>query len=97
MNKHQDFADRDALDEALADHIARQLQADIDHRGAASLAVSGGSTPKGLFARLSALELDWRKVMRLSWRPAWSIRSRRGSIAPFLDMIREWRTRDLGK
>ena len=62
MNKHHDFADRDALDEALADHIARQLQADIDHRGAASLAVSGGSTPKGLFARLSALELDWRKV-----------------------------------
>ena len=36
-------------------------------------------------------ELDWRKVMRLSWRPAWSIRSRRGSVAPFLDMIREWR------
>ena len=41
-------------------------------------------------------ELDWRKVMRLSWRPAWSIRSRRGSIAPFLEMIREWRTRGDG-
>lgn len=36
-------------------------------------------------------ELDWRKVMRLSWRPAWSIRSRKGSLAPFLDMIRDLR------
>ena len=35
-------------------------------------------------------QLDWRKVMKLSWRPAWSIRSRRGSIAPFLQMLREW-------
>ena len=62
MSKTHNFTDRDALDKALADHIARQLQTDIDRCGAASLAVSGGNTPKGLFARLSKLELEWRKV-----------------------------------
>lgn len=36
--------------------------------------------------------LDWTKVMKLSWRPAWSIRSRRGSLGPFLAMLRDWRT-----
>lgn len=35
--------------------------------------------------------LDWTKVMVLSWRPAWSIRSRRGSVGPFLDMLRDRR------
>lgn len=34
--------------------------------------------------------LDWEKVARLAWRPAWSIRSRRGSVAPFVDMISCW-------
>jgi hypothetical protein len=27
--------------------------------------------------------LDWRRVMALAWRPAWSIRSRRGACAVF--------------
>lgn len=34
--------------------------------------------------------LDWDKTTRLAWRPAWAIRSRRGSVAPFLSMIRGW-------
>lgn len=62
MSEERDFASRAALDEALAAHIAQQLRADIDKRGAASLAVSGGSTPKGLFAVLSKLALPWQKV-----------------------------------
>ncbi|MEX2520036.1 MAG: hypothetical protein WD969_11950 [Paracoccaceae bacterium] len=32
--------------------------------------------------------LDRKEIWRLSSRPAWSIRSRRGSVAPFLDLIR---------
>lgn len=32
-------------------------------------------------------ELDWNMVTALAWRPAWSIRSRRGSLAPFLDLL----------
>lgn len=62
MSKEQIFATRAALDEALAAHIAQRLGADIEERGAASLAVSGGSTPKGLFAVLSRLALPWQKV-----------------------------------
>lgn len=27
-------------------------------------------------------------LTRLAWRPAWSIRSRRGALAPFLDLFR---------
>ncbi|MEL6997239.1 MAG: hypothetical protein AAFP68_03180 [Pseudomonadota bacterium] len=27
-------------------------------------------------------KLDWDKVTRLGWRPAWAIRSRRGAWAP---------------
>ncbi len=38
--------------------------------------------------------LDWREVSRLAWRPAWSIRSRRGSIGPFVEMLRDWLGRD---
>ena len=62
MSEHFDFEDRQALDTALAEHIARQLAKDIEHRGAASLAVSGGSTPVGMFAALSHHVLPWDKV-----------------------------------
>ena len=34
-------------------------------------------------------ELDWDKVTRLGWRPAWAIRSRHGALAPFLEMLRD--------
>lgn len=62
MNNWQSFADPAQLDEALAVHIAGQLTQDIAQRGTASLAVSGGSTPKGLFRALSQCDLDWAKV-----------------------------------
>lgn len=62
MSEFRAFASRDELDRALAGHIAGLLQRDIEERGAASLAVSGGSTPKGLFAALSSAELDWGRV-----------------------------------
>ena len=62
MSEWRTFRDRAALDEALAKHIAGQLQADIERRGSASLAVSGGSTPMGMFQALSGAELDWSRV-----------------------------------
>lgn len=40
--------------------------------------------------RLPDAETEWDDVLRLAWRPAWSIRSRRGSVAPFLDLLRDW-------
>lgn len=34
--------------------------------------------------------VDWDKATQLGWRPAWAIRSRRGSVAPFFDMVSQW-------
>ncbi len=61
MSEHV-FADPDALDIALATKIADILTDAIAKRGAASLVVSGGSTPKGLFKRLATSALDWQHV-----------------------------------
>ncbi len=44
--------------------------------------------PNGTLADTDG-ELDWDKVTRLAWRPAWAIRSRRGALAAFLDMFRK--------
>ncbi|AJQ94962.1 6-phosphogluconolactonase [Gynuella sunshinyii] len=62
MNLHE-YPSAEALDQALASAVSEQLQQDIDNNGVASMAVSGGSTPKGLFARLSKMDLAWEKVI----------------------------------
>lgn len=56
------YADAPALAAALAARIAGQLREAIRERGAALLAVSGGSTPKRFFERLAQESLDWGKV-----------------------------------
>ena len=56
------FHDRDALALTLAAEVADALRADIAAEGAATLAVSGGSTPKRLFHALSKTELNWDAV-----------------------------------
>ena len=53
---------REELDEAIARYIASALAADISAHGDASLAISGGSTPKGFFRKLSEHEIDWSRV-----------------------------------
>jgi 6-phosphogluconolactonase len=50
------------LTEQLAQRIASDLKTALDQRGMATLAVSGGSTPKPLFERLSHTPLDWARV-----------------------------------
>lgn len=57
-----DFDSRDALTEALAGEVIGRLKADIDEKGEAGLAVSGGRTPVALFQTLSEADLDWSKV-----------------------------------
>ena len=47
---------------ALAERVAAQLREAVAARGTAVIAVSGGSTPKDFFARLSREALDWAKV-----------------------------------
>ncbi len=56
------FDNGTALAEALADAVSHRLAAAIEAHGAASIAVSGGSTPKLFFQALSKRELDWAKV-----------------------------------
>lgn len=62
MSEWQCYKNTEQLDQALAEHIAARLQDDIASYGQASLAVSGGGTPKNMFRLLSRTELDWSRV-----------------------------------
>ncbi|XPF95486.1 6-phosphogluconolactonase [Colwellia sp. RE-S-Sl-9] len=62
MQQVNDFNTRNELDEALATKVANELSKAIAEKGKASLAVSGGSTPKGFFKALSQIDLAWDKV-----------------------------------
>ncbi len=57
------FPDRETAAVELAETIGEQLNAGIDANGRASLAVSGGTTPKALFERLSGMDLEWSHVV----------------------------------
>jgi 6-phosphogluconolactonase len=57
------FDTRDALHESLSQQIASRLRLAIKEQGVAALAVSGGLTPKPLFAALSRIDLPWEKVV----------------------------------
>lgn len=62
MQQINDFNTRNELDEALSTTVANALSKAIAEKGKASLAVSGGSTPKGFFKALSQIDLAWDKV-----------------------------------
>ena len=62
MNELTEFSTRNDLDSALAQAVSKILTKSIMLKGHASIAVSGGSTPKGFFTLLSNSELDWSKV-----------------------------------
>lgn len=57
-----EFKDGAALAEGLADRVAAVLADAVAARGKATIAVSGGSTPKAFFKALSARDIDWPKV-----------------------------------
>ena len=54
--------DANTLAQKLSRTIADKLQAQIETDGAASLVVSGGSTPAPVFSCLSQTDLDWSRV-----------------------------------
>lgn len=59
----RDFRDKQALADSLADQVAADLAAAVKSRGAATLAVSGGSTPARFFAALSSRDaVQWDRV-----------------------------------
>lgn len=71
MSKRRIFSSRGDLDAALAQEICTQLRAGIDANRKATLVVSGGSTPKGLFAALSIADLAWKNVTVLLADERW--------------------------
>jgi 6-phosphogluconolactonase len=56
------FKDGDTLAAALAGKVAEILSEAIQARNSASIAVSGGSTPKAFFRALSSEPIDWARV-----------------------------------
>ncbi len=78
------FTDNQALAVALAEQLAARLREGIAERGRALLAVSGGSTPRHLFERLSREALDWSKVQVTlvdeRWVPESNERSNAGML-----------------
>ena len=56
------FESRAQLDQQFAEQVAQLLENAINEKGKASLAVSGGSTPKGFFQALSKHDITWEKV-----------------------------------
>ena len=56
------FKSRTELDNTLAQNVASLLSEAVSKNGKASIAVSGGSTPKGFFAALSNIDLPWANI-----------------------------------
>lgn len=61
-NEQKTLTDKDGLAEELASQIASVLNSSLQASGKALLAVSGGSTPKLFFQKLSAKDIDWAGV-----------------------------------
>lgn len=80
----RDYPDAEALFLSLAHEIAGELGQALRGRGAASLAVPGGTTPGPLFDLLSAVDLDWPQVTVMPtderWLPESDPRSNAGLI-----------------
>lgn len=62
MYQINEFSQRELLDQALAKQVAQILTDAVNKNGKASIAVSGGSTPKGFFTALSKMDLPWSNI-----------------------------------
>jgi 6-phosphogluconolactonase len=57
-----EFKTKAELEASLAEAMATALKNAIDSKGSASILLSGGTTPSGVYMQLSQKELDWQKV-----------------------------------
>jgi len=62
MYNLNEFDNRAQLDDSLAGKVAELLEQAVQEKGSASIAVSGGSTPKGFFTKLSQCDLPWKNI-----------------------------------
>jgi 6-phosphogluconolactonase len=58
----QEFSNPDALADSLAARVSDALTQQLHSGGAATMAVSGGSTPVKFFETLAKMPLDWKHV-----------------------------------
>jgi 6-phosphogluconolactonase len=76
------------LAESLADAVADQLRSALAERGRASLALSGGSTPKRFMQELARRPLDWSAVtvtlVDERWVPSENPRANAGLVRTHL-------------
>ena len=56
------FESKAQLEKALATQIASDLSSAIQQNGSATLLLSGGSTPSGVYRLLSTFDIDWNQV-----------------------------------
>ncbi len=56
-------ASKEELEDALLNDIKLVISEDITKFGKATILLSGGSTPSGLYRKLSSTQLDWSKVI----------------------------------
>lgn len=62
--ERRSFADKSSLAKELAESVADRIRSAIAERGAAAIAVSGGSTPGKFFQALGKTkDIDWSKVV----------------------------------
>lgn len=57
-----DYDDREEMAAAVAGDIGFVIESAIDARGAAVIALAGGSTPLPIYTKLAAQKLDWKRV-----------------------------------
>lgn len=62
MERLISFESKALLEVELASQIAGILRSEISEKGMATLLLSGGSTPKNLYQKMSEIDLDWSKV-----------------------------------
>ena len=77
------FAGRREMAARLADVIVEALGRAIGERGSASIAISGGSTPEGLYKELSSRDLDWACVTAVLMDERWVAPGEAGSNETF--------------
>ncbi|AWL12140.1 6-phosphogluconolactonase [Saliniradius amylolyticus] len=61
--KQSIYESAEQLNQQFASRIAGLLEQGIAETGRASLVVSGGRTPQGMFKQLSEMDIDWSKVV----------------------------------
>jgi len=57
------YSSKELLEDALLQDIKLIISEDIVKLGKAKILLSGGNTPSGLYHKLSAIQLDWSKVI----------------------------------